>query len=277
MTNPLAAYIRTPKIYVKLPSQAKFYDPSSIELSVNGEVAVYALTAIDQIMLKTPDAMLNGEALLKVVQNCVPGVKDVKRLVEPDINTLMLAIKIASSGQSTELDIACPNCNKEHSFNINLSQILDTQSYMDDDTSLNFNDQLILNLRPYNFEQRHLQMLNEIDEAQTLRMLDAKDDLNEADKIAEVAQQVNRMAGRTFDVLAKSVESISIIGGETVTDTAYIAEFVKGISRDQAEIIISRIRELNQIGIKTNIELVCDSCEHTWTQPLDFDPTSFFG
>ena len=66
MTNPLSQYFHTPKVYAQLPTRGKFYPSDFLTLAVNGEIAVYPLTAIDQIMLKTPDAMLNGDALLSV-------------------------------------------------------------------------------------------------------------------------------------------------------------------------------------------------------------------
>ena len=278
MTNPLAAYIRTPKLYVKLPSRGVFYKPGMIDSAVNGEVAVYPLSAIDQIMLKTPDALLNGETLLKIVKNCVPGVQDVKSLVEPDINTLLLAIKVASSNSTSEVEIACPSCQKTNSFTIDLSHILDTQTFVDTNNSLDFDDSLVIHLRPYNFEQRNLQMLNEIEEAQTARLLNGNEELSEAAKITEIGRNVSKMAERTFEVVARSISQIDIsVTGDSVTDTGYIAEFLKGISGEQADIIIDKIRELNRVGIKTDTDFVCDGCEHTWTQPLDFDPTSFFG
>ena len=283
MTNPLAPYIRSPKLYVKLPSLNQFYDPNSIETSINGEIAVYPLSAIDQILLKTPDAMLNGESLIKVVGHCVPGVKNIRQLVEPDINTLLLAIKIASSGSTTELDVQCPNCQAPHTFDIDLSGILDNQTVInEDDTVLQFDDNLVLHLRPYNFEQRNLQMLNEIQESQTLRILNEDTELDEIVKVAKLGQQVDDMSNRTFDVVAKSIASITILKNEQgkqqeVTDQSHISEWLKGISSAQANIIINRIRELNQTGIKTDNDFRCDKCEHEWSQPIDFDPTSFFG
>lgn len=283
MTNPLAAYIRSPKLYVKLPSGAQFYEPDSVETSINGEVAVYPLSAIDQILLKTPDALLNGESLLKVVGHCVPAIKNVKQLVEPDINSLLLAIKIASTGTTTDLDIQCPNCGTEHTFEIDLTGILDNQTYVNpDDTQLQFDDNLVLHLRPYNFEQRNLQMLNEIQQAQSMKILNEGDPLDDMTKAAKLAQQIDQMSHRTFDVVAKSISSITILKNaqgkqEQVSDQAHISEWLKGISTDQANIIINRIRELNQTGIKTDNDFHCTNCEHNWTQPIDFDPTSFFG
>ena len=77
--NPLSQYFRQPGAYVKLPTQGYWYKDGSIQLTQEGEVAVYPLSAIDDILLNTPDAMLNGQALEKVLKNCVPDIKDIKK------------------------------------------------------------------------------------------------------------------------------------------------------------------------------------------------------
>jgi hypothetical protein len=87
-----------------------------INLAVNQEIAVYPMSALDQILMRTPDALLNGDALLKIVKNCVPDIQNVKQLVEPDINTLLLAIRIASVGPSMELELNCPACQQENNY-----------------------------------------------------------------------------------------------------------------------------------------------------------------
>jgi hypothetical protein len=277
MTNPLNKYFRVPKSYVKLPSKGRFYPDNFVETTANGEVAVYPLSAIDQILLKTPDAILNGDALLKVVKNCVPGVVDVKRLVEPDINTLLLAMRIASSGNTTEWTIACPKCNTEHAFEIDLNSIVETQSYIDEDPVILFNGELKIYIRPYDFEQRNLQLLNEIEEAQTVKLINSNQEADENEKIAQLSRHVDSMAQRTFDVVSLSIQMIEIVGTkERVTDRTYIAEFLKGITRSQADVIIESIRELNQKGINAKQRFTCTNCTHEWEQGLDFDPTSFF-
>lgn len=277
MTNPLGSYLRTPKLYVKLPSGLEFYEPDSISTSINGEVAVYPLTSIDQIMLKTPDALLNGEAMLRVFASCVPGVQDVSQLVEPDINLLMVAIRVASSGPSIEINATCPSCGHENTFDLDLQSILDTATPCAADNAVEIDGQLMVHVRPYNFKQRNLQMLNEIQQAQTAAQLNASSQVEDNARIGEVSQNFIKMAHRTFDLLAMSITGITVLKtGEHVTDPAYITEWIKGIPNTTARLIIDRIRELNESGIDGNLDFKCTKCNHEWQQRLDLDPTSFF-
>jgi hypothetical protein len=276
MSNPLSQYFHTPKAYAQLPTRGKFYPSDFLETSANGEMAVYPLTAIDQIMLKTPDALLNGDALLSVFRNCVPGVKDPKKLVEPDINTLLVAIRIASAGSTMEIDTTCPSCGKEHNFGIDLSAFIETQTYVEGPTYIEIDGALQVFLRPYNFEQRNLQLLNEVEQARSIKVLQ-ETDTTDAEKISSVTKQVNHMAKRTLDIMAMSITEIKIISsGELVTNQEYIQEFVKGIPTTSANAIIDKLKELNKTGIDTETSFQCDGCSHTWSQSIDFDPTSFF-
>jgi len=278
MTNPLQEYFRAPKLYTKLPSQCMFYESDAVETSVNGEVAVYAMTALDQINIKTPDALLNGDALLKIVANCVPSIKDVKQLVEPDINTLLLAIRIASQGPQMELPCECPSCNQENNFQIDLSAILETQQTIDDMEPLDLEGELLVYIRPYNFEQRNLTLLNEIQESQAVSLISQNTNMDNSDKMTELGKHVSKMANRTFDILARSITQITIVKtNQVVKDPTHIQEWLKGISSQQANIIIDKVKHLNKQGIDTTCSFVCEQCAHEWKQPIDFDPASFFG
>jgi len=68
--NPLKAYFRRPAIYLKLPSEGKYYPQGSVDIPVNGEVAVYPMTAVDEITTKTPDALFNGSAVVEIIKSC---------------------------------------------------------------------------------------------------------------------------------------------------------------------------------------------------------------
>ena len=70
--NPLSGFMRQPKIYIKLPSGGAFWPRSSIDIPETGDLAVYSMTAKDEITFKTPDALLNGQAVVDVIHSCIP-------------------------------------------------------------------------------------------------------------------------------------------------------------------------------------------------------------
>lgn len=275
--NPLTPFFRVPKLYVKLPSEYRYYNAQDIQLSVNGEVAVYPLTALDQLLLRTPDAMLNGESLLKVMKNCVPDIQDPKVLVEPDINMLLLAIKVATSGPNMSLDLPCPSCNHTNEYQIDLNSLLETATPTPHNDHIEYNDTLLIHVRPYNFNQRNLTLLNEITYSNAVKMIQENADTTDPKKIEQASQSVDLMSRRTFNIIAQSITAITIVSsGERVTQTEFINEFLSGITKDQSDVIINMIKDLNQSGVDTNHAFQCVSCNHEWRQSIDFDPISFF-
>ena len=62
--NPLKKYYRQPKQFIRLPSGYKYYPEGAIEVSESGEIAVYPMTAKDELIFKTPDALLMVKPLL---------------------------------------------------------------------------------------------------------------------------------------------------------------------------------------------------------------------
>jgi len=248
-----------------------------VDYSVNKEVAVYAMTALDQILLKTPDALLNGETLIQIVKHCVPDVSDTKLLVEPDINTLMLAIRVATSGSKCEHTTACPNCKTENTFELDLSNFLEGQSELEISPSIILDDELEVFVRPFNFEQRNMSLLNELEENKAQTLLQNNNELSTEQQAQQVSKLINDMTVRLFDLLTKSVIMIKIIKtGQEVSDPDHIHEFIQNISKSQADAISNKVRELNRIGVDRSCRFKCESCGHDWDASMDFDPISFF-
>ena len=96
-TNPLVDFYRNPKLYVTLPSGTGHYSDDIIEMPEVGELPVYPMTSKDDILTKNPDALLNGDAVIKLVKSCVPAVKNPGELLAPDMEVLLIAIRQASS------------------------------------------------------------------------------------------------------------------------------------------------------------------------------------
>lgn len=91
--NPLSAYFRTPELYVRLPSQGLFNKPEDFNFTVDGMIGIYPMTAKDELVLRTPDALLNGSALRQIVESCAPDVHNVPELPSPDFDVLLLGIR----------------------------------------------------------------------------------------------------------------------------------------------------------------------------------------
>ena len=72
-SNPLQQYFRQPKIFISLPSKGLYYGAGSFQGDYNS-VPIMAMTGMDEILMKTPDALFNGEATFKVIESCCPFI-----------------------------------------------------------------------------------------------------------------------------------------------------------------------------------------------------------
>lgn len=278
--NPLRQYFRQPALYLKLPTQGKWYDGNDVRTNEDGELAIYGLSAVDDIMLNTPDAMLNGKALENVIKNCAPEVINVKKIMVPDLESIFLGIKMATNGGKYEVERKCTKCGHENNFEVNCSHLLDTMSYMEEsDTVVRFDGTLEIRVKPYTFEMRQIFLQRQFEEERTLRAIDDKNkSIDEFEKASILAESVEKLSRMTFDLVSRSIESITLLNeGITVTDPTQISEWLVNINKTQADIIIESVNRLNDIGPNKKVHAQCSACQHEWEELLSFDPVSFFG
>lgn len=107
--NVLKKYFRQVKASANLPSRGWWYDEDLIDAKPEA-VPVLGYTAADEIMLLTPDKLITGESTYDIIRSCVPSIKDPKKLVKIDIDALMVAIKIATTGNTYTYTCKCPLC-----------------------------------------------------------------------------------------------------------------------------------------------------------------------
>ena len=138
--NPLKQYFRQPAIYMRLPTGGKYWAEGTIDIPQNGEIPVYPMTAIDEITYRTPDALFNGQAVASVIQSCIPNVKNAWAAPTPDINSMLVAIRLASYGHELEISSTCPSCDTAEDYAIDLRQILDQLKLPDFESTLQYGD-----------------------------------------------------------------------------------------------------------------------------------------
>ena len=148
--NPLAKYFRQPAIYMKLPSLGRFWGENSLELPVTGEIPVYPMTARDEVTLRTPDSLMNGQGVVDVIQSCCPNIKDAWHMPSVDVDAVLIGIRIASYGNEMDLDTTCPFCQSENSHALDLSTILNGISCPNYVTKIEINN-LKIKVKPQEF------------------------------------------------------------------------------------------------------------------------------
>lgn len=128
--NVLKKYFRQVKASANLPSRGWWYDEDLIDAKPEA-IPVLGYTAADELMLLTPDKLITGESTYDIIRSCVPSIKDPKKLVKIDIDALMVAIKIATSGNIYSFSCKCPLCIERYNNILNVkSKDLFKKDYM---------------------------------------------------------------------------------------------------------------------------------------------------
>jgi len=149
--NPLQKYFRQPKIYIKFPSGGIFNKPGTIQGDVTN-TPVYGMTGMDEIIVKTPDALLSGESTAQVLTSCCPAIKDPWELCILDLVILLAAIRIATYGNSMTVGHKCNNCGSENDYDIDLNKVVEFYMACQYDGKI-VTDDLTINLRPLTYKQ----------------------------------------------------------------------------------------------------------------------------
>ena len=153
--NPLKGYVRAPKLQVLLPSRGKWGDTETAS-KITGEIPVYPMTSKDEVMIKNPDALLNGESVASVLKSCT-GIENVYDLTNNDVEFLLVAIRYATSGNEMEIEATCPKDGHVNRVAVDLERILDSVEEMNKTYATTLDNGLKVNLRPMSFKNAQRQ------------------------------------------------------------------------------------------------------------------------
>jgi hypothetical protein len=272
--NPLKQYFRQPAIYIKLPSQGKYYPPDTLNPSVTGEYPVYPMTAIDEITYRTPDAMFNGQATVNVIQSCVPDIRDAWQVPAVDLDTMLVAIRIASYGHEMEFGSQCPACKAESDRSLDLRLVLDGLKEPDYSQCIRHGDMEIF-LKPMTYKNLTDNSLMQYENQKLLQVL-PNADVAENDKMTTMGATLLRITEVTMKALA---QSIAVVKTPTamVSEPEFIEEMLHNCDRALFNQIRDQIVALKSVAEMKPLHLTCDECNHEYEQQLTLDMSSFFG
>ena len=273
--SKLSKYYRAPKLYVRIPSQGAF-NPD-IEQSMSEELAVMAMTGRDESMIKNPDALLNGEAITSVIKSCVPGIMDPKEIPITDVDTLLIAIKIATNGDEHEVSAKCPKCNTESKGMVNLRNILPTAKLLESEYPVKLDTGVTVYMKPYTYAMQTEAALAAFDETKTLQNLQREKEIN-SESMAIYNKSFRRMAEMSVSMLSRSVMKVVTPDGDEVSDPNEIFAFVQNIDSKAAKQMDEVLAKINSLDVDKRLELTCEQvdCKNVWTTQVEFNASDFF-
>jgi hypothetical protein len=272
MSNPLQKYFRQPKIFISLPSKGLFY-PQGTLAGDYSSVPIFAMTGMDEIIMKTPDALFSGEATIKLIESCCPYIKDAHYVPSLDIDALLIAIRIATFGESMSITTKCRNCEHENDYDISLPSVLDQISQKTFNNVLNI-DELIVTLRPLTYtEMTEFNIENFKLQKMLVQLSD--ESITETEKQNTIDGIYLKLAEIQGKLLLTSIESIKTPEA-LVTDRQFIAEWLSNTIKDSYNKIKEHLEKIKKDWTIPAMEVKCNNCGHEDKIEIALDQSSFF-
>ena len=279
--NPLASFMRQPKIYIRLPSNGEFWPAGSLQISETGEYPVYSMTAKDELMLKVPDAVMSGQAVVDVIQHCVPNIKNTWHMPNIDLDVVLIAIRLATYGEKMTTPITFGE-DIEMEYSVDLRQVMDDLiSTITWNPVVPINENLTVFVKPMTYKQISESALKTF-ETQKIMQIVNNDGLSEEDRLKLFKESFSKLTELTLGMVRASIVKIDSSEGST-EDPKFINEFIDNVDKEIFNKIqehLDMLREANTL--KPIIVPVSDEMREkgitgdTVEVPMVFDPATFF-
>ena len=247
--NPLSKFFRQPAIYVKLPSQGKYYPQGTLTMPPNGELPIFPMTALDEIIARTPDALFNGSTTIEIIKSCVPNILDPWQMPQTDVDMLLTAIRIASYGHEMEMASICPACKEEHEFALDLRNVIDRYKPANFETPCVIGD-LTVYFKPITYQQMNLNSMRQFEEQKALQVSDdATVEITPEQRADLLKRALTNLTKLTLESMAHSIVAIKTPDG-VVDNFDHIREFVQNCDKN----VFDRMRD-HLIAIREGSEM----------------------
>jgi hypothetical protein len=269
--NPLQNYFRQPKVFLRLPSMGIYNKPEAIQGNVES-IPVYGMTGMDEIILKTPDALISGESTVKVLQSCCPAIVDAWDVSNLDIDALLVAVRIATYGNTMNVSYVCKKCSTESEYDIDLGKILEHFYNCTYDSRVVVGD-LEVKLRPLTYKEVTGFNLENFALQKRLSQAVEFDDQEEKQKmIAEIFKELGLLQNKIF---IAGVDEV-ITPDSVVNEHAYIKEWLENADRTLFDALKNHINKNNDVWRIPENQIKCDNCGTEDSFTVELDQANFF-
>jgi hypothetical protein len=271
--NPLAQWYRQPKIYVRLPSKGQFYPHGSLDTSETGDYPVYSMTAKDELMFKTPDALLNGQSTVEVIKSCFPAIQNPWQMPSLDVDAALIAIRIATYGEKMEVGTTCPHCTAENSYDVDLTNWLARLNQFNYESEIVV-DPLVIHVRPFSYLEMTKNSIKTLEHQKIFSIIN-DETISEEDKIAKFGQSFVKLTELTVDLVASCVSRVDTPNGSS-SDPAEILEFIHNAPKEIFDRIASHVTYLKEKIDLPPQSVQCNDCSKEFVMPVSMDQSNFF-
>lgn len=272
--NPLSKYFRQPVIYIKLPSEGRWWEHGSLNLPNSGELAIYPMSARDEITLKTPDALMNGQGIVDVIQSCCPNIKDAWKCPSVDVDAILISIRIATYGNKMSFESTCTHCQERNTHELDLGESLGSIKCPEYQHPIVYDD-LKIKLKPQQYFTVNRANMATFEEQKIMSTL-ADKEIDADTKSQMLRESMQKLIDIGIRACALSTEYVELADGTRVDNFDYILEFYRNAELEVTRRLQETVNQLVEQGKIAPLSLNCFGCNTAYSAELQFDYSNFF-
>lgn len=289
MSNPLLDELSdssvNPSVDIALPTRGYFYPEG--EVLADGidpdNMTVQPLAALDESAFRDPLLLISGHAIGRMIRKVCPGVIDPGSMSDLDIQTILIACRIASYGPKLELKHTCKECQNETTFQIDLNEHIQQYTAFTPEQFDSF--RLVLPkagqkvmLRPVRYEDSVAMSIDLIKSSSQLDDLTkSTDDALSEEFILKYRDQMEAAIQTNLRAVLSSILFVETKKGDRVSDPEFITEWLKILPPEDFKAITKKITEIgDELREKSKLEYECQNCGTANTIYVELDPQKLF-
>ena len=263
IVNPLLQVLkaRIPGETFRLPSSGLFYHNGELDEGVtNGELHVFPLTALDEIILKTPDKLLSGKAIIEVFSRCIPQIKKPMELLSKDVDYLLMCLRLISYGETLGITYkhSCENAT-ERSYDVELRPLIAKSKPVDPTAigtkyTIKMPSEQVVELRPSLYGGILSLYLSNF----------------EASRLSE-DEQYRYSQNQLLTIVSDTVVSV-----DGITNRDQIREWITQIPAGWMTQLGEVMHEMSDWGPSSEWTTICKDCGEEITIEIPLNPVAFF-
>ena len=274
--SPLKKYRRQPKIFIDLPSKGAFYPSGAVANDVYTQLAVFSMTPNDDILFKTPDALINGQATTQNIKSCIPSILDPWQIPMIDLDTILVSIRLATYGPDISINAVCPHCKHENSYEIPLQSFIDFYNNLDYNDTFTVDD-FVIKTRPLSYKE-YTDNQKQIIAYQRAITIEAPK-IQDKDKRDEYEQTLlNKLADFNVQMMVQTITSVEV-DGNIETDLQEIVYWISDTDVKVFHALKNHIEKNVQTWATPIRSVQCgnDECKKEHKLKIRLDQSDFFG
>jgi hypothetical protein len=239
------------------------------------------MTAKDEMAFKTPDAMINGQATVDVIKSCCPNILDPWQLTNYDLDTVLLGIRIATYGETMDMNATVPVVNEQIGHTVNLPALLESVKNIEIRDSFKTESGFEVFVKPLTYKQTTEAQVKTFEQQKIVAAV-GQSSLTDEQKSQKFAEAHKALTDLNFQLLSTSFEKIITPDGQVVQDQNQIKEFLNNADTKTVNDLQNKMLEIrNQaqvkpIKLKSTDDQIKKGAPVSFEVPLTFDNSNFF-